>query len=596
MEKERTDVTSGSAFPTAGVHVDNDVHVHGEHENNKSSTHHNVGYVSNVDDHVANNHDDDDVIFDICNNTDETNDERTAEGDERSDASTGSDDSLLDCQDENCQGAQSENEKQDTDITGAKLGSTADYFCTSCDLLLCTVCQYKYHKDHELSLISEARIAKEKYIDELLNGVNRNTTGCQTQKLQLENLIGYLNDNVKDLMLRIESRAAKLCEEVQRRKQQLLDELRSLKKYHITQYENQLEVVDALKKELLEASDFASTLLSHGEDSDVLTIGRDVSDNLHKLIKNRGLNGVNISSIKLDIPDQTHDAVHVDKLFGSLAQGMVRCGEADQISSYNIDLPWPTGMAITRNQDFVVTGKMGALDEKGKVIFVNKQGKMQNVDNLEDGCIPYGACIDHKSGDVLVTDSKHQISTYSPLGRKKGVKKDKFQGTGRASVIPSSGHLLVTSSNDHKVFLYDQKERKYEIPSDDTQLEQPHYIATSEQGDVIVSDFKQNAVCSFDSSGKLMFRYLGNNAEGGQLKCPSAVCCDTFGNILVADFMNDRVHFLSKTGEFLGFLLTKENGISCPNFMTLDHDNNLYVGQYGGEITVFRYLSCVKYI
>ena len=85
-----------------------------------------------------------------------------------------------------------------------------------------------------------------------------------------------------------------------------------------------------------------------------------------------------------------------------------------------------------------------------------------------------------------------------------------------------------------KCFLYDQKGRKYVIPCDETQIEHPHYITTSEQGDVIVSDFKQNAVHVFDSRGKLTFKYSGNGTEGGQLKCPSDVCCDTFGNILVA--------------------------------------------------------------
>ncbi len=519
-----------------------------------------------------------------------------------------SEESLLECQDEHCtsaksneQGAQQGEDNQknmdnNTESTQPINTAVADYFCTSCDILLCSTCQYKFHKDHELALISEARQVKERYIDELLSGVNKSITKCQTQKLQLENLLGFLTNSVKDLMLKIESRAAKLCEQIQKRKQHLLDELRALKKYQYSQYENQLDLVQSLHKDLAEASDFATVLLSHGEDSDVLTIGREVTDNLHKLMKNRGLNGVNIATIKLDINDPHHDDVHVDKLFGSLVQGVVRCGEAEKVASYNIDLPWPTGMAITKNHDFVVTGKTGALDKQGKVMFVSKHGRLTNVDNLEENCIPYGASCDHKTGDVLITDSKNQITRYSPLGRKREIMKDKFKGTGRAVMVPSSGHLLVTSSDEKQVLLYDKDGRKYAIPTDGTQLDHPHYISTNEQGHVIVSDFNLNAAFVFDSGGKLIFKYLGNGAEGGHLKCPSAVCCDTFGNILVADFMNDRVHLLSKTGEFLGFLLTKENGITCPNFMTLDHENNLYVGQYGGEISVFRYLSFIKYI
>jgi len=81
-----------------------------------------------------------------------------------------------------------------------------------------------------------------------------------------------------------------------------------------------------------------------------------------------------------------------------------------------------------------------------------------------------------------------------------------------------------------------------------------------------------------------------------EMKCPSALCCDAFNNILVADFTSDCVHLVSPAGRFLGRLLTKDDGISCPTFLSLDVDRGrLYVGQYGGEVLVFRYLSCIKH-
>ena len=82
-----------------------------------------------------------------------------------------------------------------------------------------------------------------------------------------------------------------------------------------------------------------------------------------------------------------------------------------------------------------------------------------------------------------------------------------------------------------------------------------------------------------------------------ELKCPIALCVDPFGNILVADFTADGLLLLSPSGRFLGQPLTTGDGVACPSLVSVDPGGEaglLYVGQYGGEVRVFRYLSCVK--
>ena len=74
------------------------------------------------------------------------------------------------------------------------------------------------------------------------------------------------------------------------------------------------------------------------------------------------------------------------------------------------------------------------------------------------------------------------------------------------------------------------------------------------------------------------------------------MCCDAFDNVLVADFVGNGVHLISRTGLHLGRLLNKTHGVACPNFLTLDQDGRLYVGQYGGDVLVFRYLSYIKHV
>jgi len=80
------------------------------------------------------------------------------------------------------------------------------------------------------------------------------------------------------------------------------------------------------------------------------------------------------------------------------------------------------------------------------------------------------------------------------------------------------------------------------------------------------------------------------------VRLASAVCTDAFDNVLVSDFLANSVHLVSRGGQHLGRLLTQSHGIACPNFLSIDHDGHLYVGQYGGDVLVFRYLSYVKHV
>ena len=183
----------------------------------------------------------------------------------------------------------------------------------------------------------------------------------------------------------------------------------------------------------------------------------------------------------------------------------------------------------------------------------------------------------------------------------------------------------------------------------------PQYITINQHGSVIVTDKEEKAVFSYDNDMNVTFCYrqsrtidsnnvvsnemklegntdskhvicddpvycqdntevneqvlLSSNlvddyfdededvlSDPNSLRCPSAVCCDSFDNILIADFMNDKIHLVSPGGQFLGFLLLREDGVSCPNFLTLDSDGQLIVGQYGGDVVVYRYLSYAKHV
>ena len=477
--------------------------------------------------------------------------------------------------------------------------SETRYYCGTCDVILCKLCKDVLHMNHEVSTIEEASLDKSEYLKMLITETNKLHNLFETQLLQLDNSSHHLVSACETLQREIEERAANLIRLIEARKAVLLRELSRVQASQMQKYKAQKESVESRVKELERVCAYSNAVLHEAESEDILHLSAELSTSLMDHIsQGRTMQPVEIINLRLNIPELGREDLYFDKSFGSVVKGVVRCGDADQLRTFNIDLTWPTGLAITRDHEFVITGKTGAFDKDGKVLFYNKSGQLLSSQQLPENEIPFDTSL-NQAGHILVTNNCGQIIHYNRDGSVQHKFYDKFKGTGRLT-CNSRGEILVCSSDDQHIYMYDQAGNLVQTfpnaQSNGVNLEHPHYITTNEHDDIIISDFSDNALVVLDHTGQHKFTYKGTQVEGGQLKCPSAVCCDSFNNILIADFMNDRIHLVSQSGQFLGYLLTKENGVSCPNFLTMDTDGHLFIGQYGGDINVFQYLSYMKFV
>lgn len=118
----------------------------------------------------------------------------------------------------------------------------------------------------------------------------------------------------------------------------------------------------------------------------------------------------------------------------------------------------------------------------------------------------------------------------------------------------------------------------------------PIYVTENRNGDVVVSDKEKKALVVVDSFGGHRFDYLGYHSQFS----PGGICTDVYRHILVADchFNNSSIHILDQDGQFLLVLLSTQE---CKNIQFLalcvDDKNNLYVGDEGRKIKVYKYLK-----
>ncbi|XP_078341081.1 uncharacterized protein LOC144627568 isoform X2 [Crassostrea virginica] len=118
-----------------------------------------------------------------------------------------------------------------------------------------------------------------------------------------------------------------------------------------------------------------------------------------------------------------------------------------------------------------------------------------------------------------------------------------------------------------------------------------HYITENNNGDVVVSDQKGQAVVVTSHKGVHRFSYTG--PPSGPRLFPNGICTDVMSHILVCDFRTHTVQMLDRDGEFLSYLLIRDE---TPGMVleSLSYDINKHavvVGIWSKMLSICRHIN-----
>lgn len=173
---------------------------------------------------------------------------------------------------------------------------------------------------------------------------------------------------------------------------------------------------------------------------------------------------------------------------------------------------------------------------------------------------------------------------------------------------PYTGELLVgmldCNTQTGKVIRYNKIGEQTQIIQRDNTGEElynhPRYITENNNGDIIVCDFgfddNCGAVVVTEREGTHRFSYTGY-PSGSKFR-PRGICTDVLSHILVCDDLTRTILIISKDGQFLSNLLTKESLKYKISPYCLGYDvktNFLWVGSNDESgVCVYRYLRPQK--
>ena len=221
---------------------------------------------------------------------------------------------------------------------------------------------------------------------------------------------------------------------------------------------------------------------------------------------------------------------------------------------------------------------------------------------------PFGVAVD-SSGNVYVTDQGNNrvqkftsTGTYiSQLGCPSGAcsagsANGQFMGPFGVAV-DSSGNVYVADYGNNRVEKFTGTGTylsQLGCPtgacssgSGNGQFNEPSGVAVDSSGNVYVTDFQNNRVEKFTSTGLFVTKWGSLGSGDGQFDAPYGVAVDGSGNVYVADFGNDRVEKFTSTGLFVtkwGSGPGSGNGqFDVPYGVAVDGSGNVYVADSGNH-------------
>ena len=116
--------------------------------------------------------------------------------------------------------------------------------------------------------------------------------------------------------------------------------------------------------------------------------------------------------------------------------------------------------------------------------------------------------------------------------------------------IDSEGHIYVLSEETSKVYVFSSSEEFLfsfgQKGGSSGKMSRPQALAIDEgKKCVFITDYMRHTVLLYDLSGKFMYEFGGYGIGPGWFQYPKGIALDRKGNVIIADFFNQRVQVIS---------------------------------------------------
>uniref|UniRef100_A0A8W8I213 B box-type domain-containing protein n=9 Tax=Magallana gigas TaxID=29159 RepID=A0A8W8I213_MAGGI len=454
-------------------------------------------------------------------------------------------------------------------------------YCNTCDAPICILCVSIKHKSHEMSELSDK-------IEELLKVIAKENDRLQSSKNELEkilehttNMLSSISSFYKQQKVEVTAHGEKWHKQIEETVKKLHQELDDMQKEHEA-------VLQKQKKEF-------EKMIGKVNEMNGKTIKLQKSKNVKEMqtfvpvIQNRkNLNEVSQYSFPTFYECKI-DPNYLQTYFGFVEKMQVKKTSLLENEFKDNDLPGRRILEVPTVTSVIDTGFPAS----------EKENRLYDMAVTEDNKVWMGGASyelklfdlqGHLHHTVSITTHGMYLCMYNKQVVYTGIKDIKMISDTDTVVTmfttgdwepygvtsAASGDLLVCLRKDDqsKVVRYSSTGTVLQEIQYDSQC-QPlykwaYYIAENVNGDIIVTDWKKNAVIAVDRLGIFRYSYSGFSS--------STVTTDSVGHVIVTDYNGDKIHMLDRDGRFLRYIIP-EGGIDGIRGVCILGDGEMMVGE-----------------
>ena len=475
-----------------------------------------------------------------------------------------------------------------------------DFYCQQCIIPVCVKCTIINHKDHPVTEVS-------KQVDSNKATVHESIQGFQVAQQQLKKVLisgEEIKEKIKAHKNEIDTIICQTFATLQKllheREVALLAQSSEIANAKEARLSLQLETIQHLLETMTYCESLVTCAVGEYNDVELLSVAHTLQTRAKQLQQE-------FSEISLEVCESPTISVDIntDELATKIANVNITFNE---ISPNHTTAVVPLS-ACVKNElnikvlsrgckgkelskgDAIVSGRLVPVKEKGTTIEAKTtdcgDGTYlvslipQQLGEHKLSLTIKGQSIKGSPFNILVVASKDYNTLKNPVQTITGIQQPCF------IAFSNNGDMFVTSPSDHSIYVYDSSGRqKTTIGTGSLQLNNPMGIAIN--GDIMyVAEIEENKIHKLTLEGEFLGTFGSKGSGKGQFSYPWGICIGPDGRIYVADNGNHRIQVFHSDGTFSRIINCNVSSKRYPYDLSFDISGYLHVTCVAYIINVF---------
>ena len=459
-----------------------------------------------------------------------------------------------------------------------------DFYCDTCHIPVCAKCCLLKHKRHQYRDMTAVGEECRRKLEEFIQAAEVHVNKVRGEFKKLKASPHTIQRDINKARQDVKQAANEIRDLATKREQYLLQQIQDIEQEAlaaVTSAQEDTELKIATTESLLS---YMQALHDSGDVTDQLVHTPDVEKQLHQQQAAPFRTVEWTASFK----KKKNSVAALNAMLGTVAGKVIKLGQP--LNSLKTDLHDSVSGLV------VVNGCVCATAWWRPDLYMHNTATNVSEQRKLDGLRAVGlAAIRDADNTLVISDYEKKLHFVTFNQHNMDITghtvKDITFEPSHISIHPVSGHLVIADKTNKAIVECDTEGNVQNRVTVQTDVATMKCAVARDDGYVILDYSDLGRVHWVDCQGRVTHAY-GNN-EGERLDGPCHMVRTSWGQVLVAESYNDRLHLVDTSGRLSCYLLTKDDGIVRPWCVWQDEATSLlYVAHRRGghrEILVYKW-------